>query len=123
MSTGDVPEADEISYMALAVGTPVESSSGSVFGKVEHVLQVPSLDLFDGIVVSMHHGLRHVERDQIARITRTVVQCSLSDEEVANLPPPDGTPVFHVDALAEAGPALTARLGRMFRREHWLKEE
>ena len=32
-----------ISYMALEVGTPVLSSSGTEFGKVEHVLQVPEL--------------------------------------------------------------------------------
>ena len=34
-----------ISYLALAVGTPVPSSSGTPFGTVEHVLQVPELDL------------------------------------------------------------------------------
>ena len=30
-----------ISYLALEVGTPVQSSSGKTIGKVEHVLQVP----------------------------------------------------------------------------------
>ena len=44
--------------VALAVGTPVLSSSNTEFGTVEHVLQVPEEDLFDGIAVKTKHGLR-----------------------------------------------------------------
>ncbi len=117
------PDPDEISYMALEVGTSVESSSGTAFGSVEHVLQIPSEDLFDGIVVTTHHGLRFVDRDQITRITRTVVSCSVSDDEVASLPAPEGTRVFHVDALQDVGPSLSAHLGRLFRRERWIEEK
>jgi hypothetical protein len=40
--------------MALEVGTPVLSSSGTEFGTVEHVLQIPAEDLSDGIVVKTH---------------------------------------------------------------------
>ena len=47
-----------VSYQALAIGTPVLSSSGTPFGEVKHVLQVPELDLFDGIAVATKHGLR-----------------------------------------------------------------
>jgi len=112
-----------ISYLALQVGTPVQSSTGQTFGTVAHVLQVPELDLFDGIVVKIHKGLRFVERDQITEITARVVTCALTDEEVANLPPPEGTPVYHVDALQDVGPGLSARLGRMFRREHWIADK
>jgi len=116
-------ENDEISYLALEKGTPVESSGGTAFGKVEHVLQVPELDLFDGIVVSVHHGLRFVSRDQIAKITRSAVHCALTDAEVADLPRPSGPPVETVDAFQDVGPSLTARLGRMFRREHWVERD
>ena len=42
----------EISYLVLEIGTPVQSSEGHTFGTVEHVLQIPSEDLFDGIVVA-----------------------------------------------------------------------
>jgi len=112
-----------ISYMALEVGTPVVTSSGEQIGTVGHVLQVPELDLFDGIVVHTRHGLRFVDRDHIARITQTAVHCSLTDEEAANLPPPQGTPVYHVNALQDVGPSLTARLGRMFGREHWIPDK
>ena len=86
-------KADEgrpISYLALAVGTPVVSSTGTEFGRVHHVLQIPELDLFDGISVKTRHGLRFVDRDQITDITTTVVRCALTDEEAASLPPPIG---------------------------------
>ena len=108
-----------ISYLALAVGTPVVSSSGTEFGKVHHVLQVPKLDLFDGISVQTRHGLRFVDRDQISEITSTVVHCSLTDSEAAALPAPDAPPSVVADVAQDEGPSLTARLGRLFGRPHW----
>jgi len=114
---------DEISYLALTVGTPVLSSSGTTFGTVEHVLHVPELDLFDGIVVAAHHGLRFVDRDQITKITTTAVRCALSDADASTLPAPGGPPVYRVDAFQDVGPSLTARLGRMFGRAHWIREK
>lgn len=110
-----------ISYLALPVGTPVQSSTGHTFGTVEHVLQVPEEDLFDGIVVSTEHGLRFVDRDQIALMTTLAVHCSLTDDEVDDLPKPQGTAVFHVDATQDVGPTLTARFGRLFGRERWIE--
>ena len=108
-----------ISYLSLANGTPVKSSSGTAFGTVEHVLQVPELDLFDGIVVAAKDGVRFVDRDQIAEITTTSVQCNLTDEEVAALPAPKGTKVLRPDLAHDEGRSLSARYGRMFGREHW----
>jgi hypothetical protein len=105
--------------LALAVGTPVVSSSGTEFGKVHHVLQVPELDLFDGISVETAHGLRFVDRDQITDITTTVVHCGLTDSEAAALPAPDAPPSLEADVGRDEGPSLTARLGRMFGRAHW----
>jgi hypothetical protein len=63
-----------ISYLALKVGTPVQSSTGHTFGTVEHVLQVPEEDLFDGIVLAIGRGLHFVDRDQIVDITTTAVR-------------------------------------------------
>lgn len=108
-----------ISYEALAVGTPVVTSTGTEFGQVHHVLQVPELDLFDGISVRTHHGLRFVDRDQITEIRTVVVRTALTDEEAASLPPPTGPPVVGVDVERFEGPSLTARLGRLFGRPHW----
>ena len=118
-----VDEGRTISYMALSVGTPVLTSTSSEFGTVEHVLQIPEEDLFDGIAVKTKHGLRFVDRDQIADITTTLVRCSLTDEEAANLPAPKGTLVLHPDTARDEGPSLTARFGRLFGREKWKELE
>lgn len=112
-------EGEEISYLALANETPVLSSSGSEFGKVVHVLQIPELDEFDGIVVGTKHGHRFVDRNQITEITTSCVRCDLSDEQAAALPAPDGPPVLHFDAASEEGSSLSARFARLFRRPHW----
>ena len=112
-------EGRPISYMALVVGTPVVTVTGSEIGKVHHVLQVPELDLFDGLSVKTHHGLRFVDRDQITEITTTVVRCSLTDAEAASLPPPSGPPVLELDAAHDEGGSLSARIGRLFGRPHW----
>jgi hypothetical protein len=116
-------DSTPISYLALEVGTPVRSSSGNTIGSVEHVLQVPEEDLFDGIVMTTDRGLRFVDRDQIVEITTNAVRCSLTDAEAAELPAPEGTPTFHVDAFQDVGPSLTARLGRMFGRERWIADK
>ena len=115
-------EGRPISYMALSVGTPVLSSSSSEFGTVEHVLQIPEEDLFDGLVVATKDGLRFVDADQVQVITETYVRSTLDDEAAAHLPAPDGTPVYHVDALQDTGQSLGDRLGRLFRRARWLDE-
>jgi hypothetical protein len=94
------------------------------FDEVEHVLQIPELDLFDGIAVkSHHHGLGFVDRDQIEEITTTGVRCSVTDDEVETLPAPKGALVLHPDTAHDEGPSLTARWGRLFGREHWKELE
>jgi hypothetical protein len=103
-----VDEGEPISYLALATDTPVLSSSGSEFGSVAHVLQIPELDEFDGIVVSTKAGHRFVDRDQITEITTTCVRCDLSDEQTASLPAPNGPPVLHLDATYDEGSSLNA---------------
>jgi hypothetical protein len=116
-------EGEPISYLALAAETPVLSSAGSQFGTVAHVLQIPELDEFDGIVVSTKDGHRFVDRDQITEITTTCVRCDLSDEQAGSLPAPDGPPVLHLDATYEEGSTLNARFARLFRRPHWKELE
>lgn len=112
-------EGEPISYLALEVGTPVVSSTGNEFGTVEHVLQIPSEDLFDGIVVKTKHGPRFVDRDQITDITTTLVRCGLTDEEAASLPPPQKTEAIRPDFAPDEGHSLSAWYGRTFGRQHW----
>lgn len=112
-------EGRPISYEAITVGTPVVTSSGTQFGTVHHVLQVPELDVFDGLSVKTPHGLRFVDRDQIKEITTTAVRCVLSDAQAAALPAPSGPPVEELDLSRTEGPSLSARLSRIFGRPHW----
>jgi hypothetical protein len=116
-------DSTPISYLALEVGTPVQSASGKTIGTVEHVLQIPEEDLFDGIVLKTDHGLRFVDRDQISEITTTAVRLSLTDELAADLPAPHGTRSFHVDGSQDIGSSLTARFGRLFGRERWIADK
>jgi hypothetical protein len=109
--------------MGLTVGTPVLSATDTEFGTVEHVLQIPELDIFDGIAVKTKHGLRFVDRDQITQITTTLVRCALTDEQTAALPAPEGTLVLHPDTAHDEGRSLSARYGRLFGREHWKELE
>lgn len=112
-----------ISYLAAVPGTPVLSSSGQVIGTLEHVLQVPELDVFDGIVIATGAGLRFVDADRVQQITRSAIRCGIGDAEAASLPPPDGPPVYRVDALEDSGHSLHDTLGRLFRRPHWIRED
>jgi hypothetical protein len=112
-------EGTPISYLALAVGTPVLTADGQELGRVHHVLQIPEEDLFDGISVSTHHGLRFVDRDQITEITTAYVRTSLSEADAAALPAPVGPPIVEADVERDEGPGFTAWLGRMFGRQPW----
>ena len=112
-----------ISYHAAVPGTPVLSSTGTEIGTLEHVLEVPQVDVFDGIVIATRAGLRFIDADQILQITRSRIRCDVSDAQAKQLPPPDGPPVYRVDALADTGPSLHDRLGRLFRRPHWIRED
>ncbi|MCU1476283.1 MAG: hypothetical protein JWQ64_976 [Subtercola sp.] len=116
-------EDPDVSYLVLSRGTPVHDAAGTAFATVEHVLAEPDLDLFDGIVVATDSGIRFVDRDQIAEITASAVHTVLRPDEARMLPAPDGDAIFTVDGLQDVGGSLTARLGRLFRREHWTLRE
>src|SRR5713226_7000264 len=111
-----------VSYQAAVPGSPVLTRSGKEIGTLEHVLEVPQLDLFDGIVIATDWGLRFVDADRIEVITIRHIRCSLDDAEADRLPPPDGSPVYRVNVLEEIGDSLHERLGRMFHRPHWTRE-
>ena len=111
-----------ISYQAAVHGTPVLSSTGTEIGTLEHVLEVPELDLFDGIVIATKAGLRFIDADEVEQITRSYIRCRLDDAQAGRLPPPDGPPVYRADALADSGHSMHDVLGRLFRRPRWTRE-
>ncbi|HVB41647.1 MAG TPA: hypothetical protein VNF47_02920 [Streptosporangiaceae bacterium] len=111
-----------ISYEAAVRGTPVLSSSGARIGTLEHVLEVSDLDLFEGMTIATRHGLRFIDAEHITQITTTRIQCSLTDEQAAQLPPPDGPPVYSVDALADSGSSLHDVIRRLFGKPRWKRD-
>jgi hypothetical protein len=112
-----------IAYTALEAGTPVQSSDGQQFGTVGAVLAVDEVSVFDGIVVETPEGSRFVDAGHVGTITTAYVRTTLSPDEVAHLPAPDGTPVYQADATDDTGNSLSDRLGRMFGRAKWKREE
>ncbi len=112
-----------VSYQAAVPGTPVFTRSGKEIGTLEHVLEVPGHDPFDGIVVATDWGLRFIPADRIETITVRCIRCLLDDGQAARLPPPEGTAVYRVSALDEIGDSLHERLGRMFRRPYWQRDD
>jgi hypothetical protein len=117
-------EADEtpVSYGAAVHHSPVLTSSGTTIGHLEHVLEVPELDIFDGIVIATHGGLRFIAADHVTRITRAHLETDLDDAQAADLPAPDGPPVYHVDAFQNSGHSMHDALGRFFGRPHWTRD-
>ena len=109
-----------VSYLAAVPGTPVLTSTGKEIGTLEHVLQVPEEDLFDGLVIATDWGLRFVDANQVELITVRHVRSRLDDTEAARLPPPQGTVVYRVSSMDEIGAALDERLGQMFGRPRWM---
>jgi len=116
-------DAKRISYQALGTGVPVRASGGEVIGTVEHVLEVPELDVFDGIVLRTADGLRFADADQVADITDRYVILNLSAGETDRLGRPQGPAVYHADPAEHAGASLHDWFGRTFGRAHWKRDD
>ena len=101
-----------IAYTALQPGTPVQTSDGRQFATVRAVLVDEKVSVFDGIVVQTAQGTRFVDADQVGSIYTTYVCTTLSAEQAANLPPPDGSTVIDIKPSG----SMASRLGRMFGR-------
>jgi hypothetical protein len=115
-------DARRISYQALRKGVPVRASGGEEVGTVEHVLEVPELDVFDGIVLNTPDGLRFADADQVADLTDRYVVLNLPAEEAERLGRPQAPAVYHADPSEHAGGSLNAWLGRTFGRGRWKRD-
>ncbi len=115
-------EPTPIAYTGLATGTPVHASDGSEFGTVEKVLDIPDLDLFDGIVVQTDGGSRFVDADQVETITTAYVRCRLTADQAKALPEPQAAPTYRVDAHEDIGNSIGDRIRRKFGRSNWKRE-
>ena len=101
-----------IAYTALQPGTPVQTSDGHPFATVRAVLVDELVSVFDGIVVQTEEGPRFVDADQIDSIYVTYVRTTLSPEQAADLPLPEGSTLVDI----KPGRSMGDRLGRMFGR-------
>jgi hypothetical protein len=115
-------QAQPVSYEGVPLGVPVLSASGTQFGTLKKVLEIPSEDLFDGVIVKTHHGERFVDRDQIAEITTEYIKCDLDDAATANLPEPSGTPTFDADDSYGEANAFRRWVRRTFGHGGWKAE-
>jgi hypothetical protein len=121
-----------VSYLGVAPGVPVLTRDGTQFGILEHVLEVPEEDVFDGIVVwtggggwldrriqrdlcrgeqsaarrlelLQPHHLRFVDADQVAAITTGYIRCDLDAAQASALPPPaHDAPLYYANAIDQA---------------------
>jgi len=107
----EVPD-HPIAYTALQPGTPVQTSDGSNFATVQAVLVDEKVSVFDGIVVQTAEGTRFVDADHIGSIYTTYVCTTLSAEQAANLPLPEGSTLVDIKPPR----SMADRLGRMFGR-------
>jgi hypothetical protein len=139
----DADDEFPISYQAVSPGVPVLTRDGQQFGFLEHVLEVPEEDVFEGIVVWVGsggwadrriqrdvseghrsaarflesfrpHDLRFVEADRVASITVGYIRCDLDLADVGALPPPTGAPVFYANAIDQARPGGGPYGNRMY---------
>jgi hypothetical protein len=105
------------------VGRSRGASGGEELDTVEHVLQVPELDVFDGIVVTKAGGLRFADADQVVDITDRYVVLHLPVEEAERLARPQAPAVYHADPSEHAGGSLHDWFGRTFGRSHWKRDD
>ena len=115
-------DARRVSYQALRKGVTVRASGGQEIGTVEHVLQVPELDVFDGIVLQTTAGLRFADADQVADITDRYVVLTLPAEDAERLGRPQAPAVYHADPSEHAGGSPHDWFGRMFGRGRWKRD-
>jgi hypothetical protein len=110
--TMSASDAHPIAYTALQPGTSVQTSEGHHFATVRSVLVDELVSVFDGIVVETAEGTRFVDADQVDSIYTTYVRTTLSSEQAAELPLPDGSTVIDIKPPG----SVADRLGRMFGR-------
>lgn len=114
---------EPVSYEGVPRGVPMLSATGQEFGTLEKVLEIPSEDLFDGIIVRTHSGRRFVDRDQISEITTDYVKCSLTNEQAATLPEPSGTVAYDANADYGVGGSFREWVHRTFGHGGWTAEK
>ena len=79
-----------IAYQVLDEGIPVYAAEGGQVGTVDHVIAVPTQDIFHGIVLRVEGRRRFVAADQVASLHERGVDLRISAAAAAELPEPHG---------------------------------
>ena len=90
----------------------MQTSDGHAFASVQAVLVDEKVSVFDGIVVQTAEGTRFVDADHVGSIYTTYVRTTLSAEQAANLPLPDGSTVIDIKPARSMADRLGRRFGR-----------
>lgn len=83
------------SYLSLDKGVPVYASDGKELGRVEHVLSVANLDLFEGIILDksvLPGGHRFVDAPLVDEVYERGVMLKIDAAAAASLPEPSANP-------------------------------
>lgn len=112
-------DAQPVSYEGVPLGVPLLSAAGEQFGTLEKVLEIPSEDLFDGVIVKVGHDRRFVDRDQITQITTEYIKCDLDDAAISTLPVPTGTTTFEAHPEYGVGHSFREWVHRTFGHSGW----
>jgi uncharacterized protein YrrD len=80
---------DPVSYLVLAVGTPVSDRSGDRVGTVENVLADEQQDIFHGLIIDTGAGHRYAPSAQVDGIYEQGVILAVP---AAELPEPSADP-------------------------------
>ena len=109
-----MPDAPDhpIAYSALQPGTPVHTNDGQPFATVQAVLVDEKVSVFDGIIVDTTEGARFIDADLIGSIYTTYVCTTVSADQAASLPMPEGSTMIDVKPAR----SVADRLGGMFGR-------
>jgi hypothetical protein len=117
-----------IAYLVLDEGVPVYGSDGEQVGTVEHVLSVPSEDIFHGVVISAGRARRFVAADQIASLHEHGVDLRIDAAAAAALPEPHGGATVLRDSDPGVKPSRWKHVvdlvsGANPRRRDWTEED
>ena len=109
-----MPDAPDhpIAYSALQPGTPVHTNDGQPFATVQAVLVDEKVSVFDGIIVDTTERARFIDADLIGSIYTTYVCTTVSADQAASLPMPEGSTMIDVKPAR----SVADRLGGMFGR-------
>ena len=90
----------------------MRTSDGQQFATVQAVLVDEKVAVFDGIVVQTPDGTRFVDADLVGMIYTSHVGTTLSLEQAAKLPLPDGSNLIDIKPAGTMGDRLARMLGR-----------